>query len=256
MSIKSFIARRPIIATLIITALYLVLQGVVSVSTSFFSRTLMVRLFAVEIAGALFVAVLLTGLRWWREAGFTPPVQWRDLQLYLFPAALLGCASLALIVVRPTVTPLQVISTAVLALLIGFAEEGLFRGILLRILMPGGALRAALLSSLLFGFIHLVNLNSGFDPTYVVFQMAAAFALALMYAALRIRTGMIWFVILLHAWQDFASILARGEIIVTQTYPPEMLTAALGLGAVYAIYALYLLRPGRVPRLQTLEPVQ
>jgi len=40
----------------------------------------------IALAGVL---VLVAALRWWRLAGFTHPREWRDLHLYLLPAALL-----------------------------------------------------------------------------------------------------------------------------------------------------------------------
>ena len=93
------------------------------------------------------------------------------------------------------------------AVLVGFAEETLFRGIILRALRNGtrheGAV--ALFSSLWFGFFHLTNLIVGSPATSVLNQclQASAFGIAL-YLARRAR-GVLVFAMVIHAVWDLSS---------------------------------------------------
>jgi uncharacterized protein len=83
--------------------------------------------------------------------------------------------------------------------LVGVYEEFVFRGYLLQTLRHGmGFWGAALLSSLLFGLIHLGNGN---DPWYIVLS-AATFGM--LYSLSVIRTGTLWFAIGVHAAFDFS----------------------------------------------------
>ncbi len=88
---------------------------------------------------------------------------------------------------------------------VGIFEEVLFRGLLLGTISraPIGrtALRAALVSSLIFGVVHLVNLpREGLGPT--IAQIAYAALIGVFFAAVRIRSGSLIAVIVLHALLD------------------------------------------------------
>jgi membrane protease YdiL (CAAX protease family) len=113
-----------------------------------------VRALAVSVVLAVGVAVLLTCLRWWGLAGFNGPRHWHDLRLLVLPAVLL---------VVPVATGFKAVTSGLLAMILvgealtGFMEEAYFRGIILRILRSTGALPAVLLSSALFGAVHLGN---------------------------------------------------------------------------------------------------
>ena len=49
-------------------------------------------------------------------------------------------------------------------LALGFGEEAMFRGVVLRALASVGWMGAAVLSGVLFGLMHLVNLRAGGQP--------------------------------------------------------------------------------------------
>jgi membrane protease YdiL (CAAX protease family) len=87
-------------------------------------------------------------------------------------------------------------------LLTGFREETLYRGIILRVLLPKGTLRAALISAVLFGLAHFSNLLVRSNPAIVAAQAVGAFCDGFGFAALRLRTNTIWFLIVLHAIHD------------------------------------------------------
>jgi hypothetical protein len=94
--------------------------------------------------------------------------------------------------------------------LVGFAEETLFRGIILRALRNGTRHEAAvvLLSSLWFGFFHLTNLITGSPLNAVLSQcvQASAFGIAL-YLARRAR-GLLVFGMIIHGLWDMSAFAA------------------------------------------------
>ena len=105
---------------------------------------------------------------------------------------------------------------AALTLIVGFAEETFFRGLILTTLLPTGAIRAVILSSLLFAAPHLLNIIGGlWDPAFTLVDSIAAFGLGITFAAIRLRTGSIWPVIGIHAFFDFTSLVSLGGITVT-----------------------------------------
>ena len=99
--------------------------------------------------------------------------------------------------------------TAILdaAVLVGFAEETLFRGIILRALRNGTRHEGAvvLYSSLWFGFFHLTNLINGSPVNAVLNQclQASAFGIAL-YLARRAR-GLLVAAMVIHALWDMST---------------------------------------------------
>lgn len=87
--------------------------------------------------------------------------------------------------------------------LIGIAEEGMFRGILL-----GGLVRrikpvqAVLVSSVFFSALHGLNILGGLDATEVVSQMGSTFVMGLFLTSMYLYTGKIVFPIVFHSMWD------------------------------------------------------
>jgi membrane protease YdiL (CAAX protease family) len=86
--------------------------------------------------------------------------------------------------------------------LAGVVEETAFRGILLTRLLPRGLWTAVLLSSALFGLLHVANLFLGSPWQTVLLQVTFAAMAGTGYAAMRLRTGSLWPPIVLHALFD------------------------------------------------------
>jgi membrane protease YdiL (CAAX protease family) len=63
-------------------------------------------------------------------------------------------------------------------------------------------MRAAVISAVLFGLMHLVNLFIRSNPAIVLAQCVGAFVDGVGFAALRIRTKTIWPLVLLHMLHD------------------------------------------------------
>ncbi len=171
-----------------------------------------------EAALSGYVIVLLSRLRWWREAGFEKAPSGRRLAaclpFLLLPALVVGANGIK------TADAGRVVGFTLFTLMVGFAEEGLIRGIVLRVLLPLGARRAVVLSSLIFGLAHLANVLQGVGLTTTIIQATYATLLGIGYAAARLYTGVIWPVIALHMLVDLSDVAGRGFSLP----PPRPLT--------------------------------
>ena len=190
----------------------------------------------ITIAVALaWAAVLLRG-GWAHEIGFTQTSEWSHLRLLIIPAVL---------ALLPLLGGVHGASAAMLTLMVvGYVatalfEETLFRGVLLGMFLQSGTSRAILISSLLFGLIHLQNVLFRDNPMMVFSQAIGVFCFGVGYSVLRLRTNTIWPLIALHFLTDFTLQLtnlplgAKIGLMVAQD------TALL-------IYGIYLYRRSRI----------
>ena len=95
-----------------------------------------------------------------------------------------------------------------LALCVGFAEEIYFRGVVCSIWLEKGAVKAMVISSILFGLCHLMNVLGGAGLTETILQIFFALAYGVAFALIFIVSGSIWPCILLHAFHDGCSFLS------------------------------------------------
>lgn len=188
---------------------------------------------------AVAITGLLTVLHWWREVGFNAPAQWRSLRLLWLPAVVA--------VVLPLLggvhgLPAKTAVYFIVAYLItGYMEEAWVRGLILRVLQPIGPVRAVLVSALLFALLHSANFLFR-NPAIVLAQMVGAFCFGVAFAALRLRTNTIWFLIILHMLHDLFLHITGFPVIPLDVVQDTILL----------IYGIYLLRDLRQP--QTVVP--
>jgi membrane protease YdiL (CAAX protease family) len=98
-------------------------------------------------------------------------------------------------------------------LFVGFSEELMFRGAILQAFR--GALSiwpAILLSSLMFGAVHSLNVFVTGELMPALIQSTGAFLSGLVFVALRLRTGTLWVPIVVHALWDFAIFTLGGAV--------------------------------------------
>ncbi len=133
----------------------------------------------------LFAICLLSYLGWWRETGFVRPTSWRIVMPYL-PLILLTIAAKTSDTITyglHAMTLTLVLLGLVVYLLGGFMEEAVFRGLVLRTLLPRGLTGALVISSLLFALAHLLNLLAGANLAATLWQVTTAFLIGIGYAA-------------------------------------------------------------------------
>jgi membrane protease YdiL (CAAX protease family) len=194
----------------------------------------------IEALFAGYVALLLTRLAWWREAGFTRPEVPRrslaTLPLFLLPLIVLAASG-----IKPAAGD-RVIEFVLFTVMVGFAEEGLLRGVVLRALLPTGPGRAVLVSSLIFGLGHLANIVTGASVSMTAVQVVENVFLGIAFAGACVYAGTIWPVVVLHALLDLVDVAGRGF-----AFPPPQPTAApvlvpIVLTVLCALFGWWLLR--------------
>ena len=185
---------------------------------------------------AILLAIVL--LRWtglWREAGFNRPIT-KNLRLLWFPL-FVGVLTLSGGVF---VSGFDALASAFLVVLIAvFAEELVFRGLLWRVLAPGGPVGAMILTSLLAGALALGRTATDGPWPEAVRITALAVCGGFTYAALRWRTGSLLPVIFVHAAFAFAVDVATLGAV---TYRITMALSTLG----FVAYGIFLLRNRQV----------
>jgi uncharacterized protein len=225
MNEKSFPLRRPYLFTflmeLLIIAVYLI-SGTAATLLKLGNSALY---FYANLALTVLGILLLSGLRWWKRAGFVR-AQGRG-QLSIFWLAFIPPV-VNLVIGGIHLPNLQVgLTFLVLALMVGFSEEVFFRGLIMRAILPHGAWKAAIISSLLFGLTHSLNVLSGSNSFYTLLQIGYALAIGFCFAAMAIRTGLIWPLVLAHFLTDLFGFWAGGlgsagvtsaEIIIAAVY--------------------------------------
>lgn len=180
--------------------------------------------------------VLLTWLRWWKEAGFNRPSRWGNLVLLWFP----------LLVVALTLSggarvsgPFLLAATVFVVLLTTVGQELVFRGVMWRAMAPTGLLKAVVVTSLLSGVLTLARTASSGPWPEAVYLTLTATCGGFTYAALRWRTASIWPPIFV----NFLLVLAIDVATVRlSVYPFLLLANTLG----FVVYGIFLLRNQRV----------
>ena len=91
---------------------------------------------------------------------------------------------------------------------IGLTEELYFRGIICN-MWKDTETKAIIISSVLFGLSHLLNVMGGTGLAETLLQMAFAFTYGVVMAFVILRTKSIWPCILLHAFHDFCGFITN-----------------------------------------------
>lgn len=199
-----------------------------------------------NITMAIGLLTLVTLAMRWRDLKFEAPKPPGSLRILWFPALylLLFAVLSAVLGLPPRDTTLFVLLNT---LQVGLSEEWMFRGVLFQGLRTRLALwPAILLTSLLFGSVHVLNVMITGELLEAVVQAIAAFLSGMVMIALLIRTGSIWVPIAYHALWDFGAFMASAGGNRTEQAAAFSLgwTAALPVLLVLPnfLYALYLLR--------------
>jgi uncharacterized protein len=204
-----------------------------------------------DLALSVIGIILINRLGWWGNAGYRTGIRFVQVPLFILPIAI---AMLSLAEGIRVTTPIAVIGFALLAVLIGVAEETFFRGLILTTLLPKGTIPAIVISSFLFAAPHLLNAVGGlWDLTFTLVDTFAAFGVGVTFAALCLRTGSIWPVIGLHALFDFTAFISLGGIEI-QTQSTAVILTSVIAGIILVVYGFFLLRRD-IEKERTVSPV-
>ena len=197
--------------------------------------------FLAEIVLAVLAVVLLTMMRSWRNAGFRALMSPKDLRLYWVPMFPLLPVLIALATGISRMRFSEVVFYLVLACLVGFVEEAFFRGLMLRSLSTLGLWQAAMISSAVFGLMHLQNLLFGADLAGTLLQVVYASAMGFGFAAVTLRTGAIWPLVVIHALIDFGAFVTSGEAGTVEISTTDVVVNTAYI-LVFVAFGLFMLR--------------
>jgi len=201
-------------------------------------------LYAIDKLGfAVALALVLTAGRLWRRCGFADGVSARSWGL-LWPLWLITALSAIQGFADPDAGSL--LGWLAISAAIGFGEEGVFRGLVIAALGPDQPRRAVLVSSLLFGLLHLAGLLAPVDYRYILAQAVAACCLGLVLGSVRLLAGSIWPGIIAHTAIDFFGLAAAGSVMNAMDFSIATLIALLGSAIVSLVWGTVLWR--RLPR--------
>jgi uncharacterized protein len=197
------------------------------------------------------LAVLAVATRYfgWSDLGFRRTSPWVSLRLMWLPLlVLLPVFGLALAIGLPQ--PPAIGFLALNTFLVALSEEWMFRGILFRALVGQWRVWPALvLTSVVFGSIHVLNGFSYSNLTQSSVQAVAAMMTGLLLGALLVRTGSIWPSVVLHMIWNFGLMLMTAGVanqpLLLQPPTLQSLLVALVFVLPNLFYALFLLRKAR-----------
>lgn len=257
LKLKTFATERPLVFSLLAILLGSLLtevpiKGMLASYVGVQSAHYLTLILEQGLVGGL-VFLLLARFGWLNIAGFTSPRQWRALWLG-WPLLLFTLINIEEGIVVDTSKPMLITLHLLTALSTGWVEEILFRGLVLTTFLQKwgqtrkGIYLSVLVSSVLFGAIHLMNFIQGRKPLLnTVTQITFAIFFGVMFSACLLRNRSIWPMILLHAAVDWAGTLR--EIAVggglRLTAPPMTLENALVsilITLPLCLYGLYILR--------------
>lgn len=232
-ALQTFIEQRPLLSAVTIFIVYLITATLFGLAAKAILPEYQPDFIALLGMSAV-VALALSALGWWKVSGFNFPTEWRDSRLMIVPFIIV--LGLPFLMGIKTTDAKTFIYLLIGYSLTGFMEEGLMRGIVLRALKPTGTTRSVVISSLLFGLIHIGNLLYR-NPMIVFAQMLGAFVHGIGLSAIRLRTNTIWFPVILHGLHDLALKYTNFPAI-----PLDVVQVTLLM-----IYGIYLLRGWKNP---------
>jgi membrane protease YdiL (CAAX protease family) len=208
-------SQRPIlVAVALLVAFELVANGATLLLNATTTLDGKVRDLVAEALLAALVIGLVAVLGWWRSTGFATPVaRWRNRRLLVLPFVL---------TLLPFTGGYKGVDGGTLGLLlVGYAlnsvaEDGMFRGIVPRVLRDRGLVTAIVLSSLLFGLAHFGNIVSRPDQSVAITaaQAFGSFTEAIGITVIRLATDTIWPVMLVHLLADLFGQLGGAPIVL------------------------------------------
>ena len=181
-----------------------------------------------QITISMLIVIVLSFTKFWRMAGFVKPTGW----VWLAWSSPLWLYTLSFFFI-PNATgvqaPSQLAILVLLATLIAFSEEGIYRGVLWEALRPLGTWPTVLVTSVLFGVVHALAILWGAPPVVALSRCIYAIGGGFVFAAVRVRTGSVWPCIILHAFVDsvFFAIMGGGFFDGSTGYDEKVLVGVM-----------------------------
>ena len=188
-----------------------------------------------NLALTIIAALLLTVMGWWKVVGFRSPDKPMLLLYYIVPFLPIVINLIPGVEVTSAVRLMEILA---ITLMVGFVEEAFFRGLMLNPLKGRGLWRAAIITSLLFGLTHAMNVLTGKSVAEDMAQIFYAVAIGFAYAALALKKGILWPLVLAHFLIDFFNFIQKPGF----TFPPFWnLLIVIGIAVIFTAYGLFVM---------------
>ena len=226
---RKFYETKPVLFAILWIVIYVVL--VAPLRGSYGDGSLQMLLGLVAVSAALLTVIRFLGIE--KELGMTRWLQNGKKLLWLLPMWVLATGNLwggAALRYDAVTTVMAVLSF----LLVGVAEEIVFRGFLFNGMRRTGKLPVAVVvSALTFGMGHIVNLLTGHATTETLVQMIFAVAWGFLFTFAYLKGGSLLPCIAIHSLIDVLSVFARDNVVAHWIIIVATVAAAL-------VYCLYL----------------
>ncbi len=205
---------------------------------------------------ALVILIIVDGLGLFKISRITGPGKWKQVWLawpILILSVLNGWSVFGGAEKVDTSSPGLLILFVLVYISTGLFEEFLGRGLIMTIMLhkwgktKKGIYSAVLLSGLLFGLFHLINLIMGRSTfIFVAAQVGYALFFGVFFAALMLRCNSIWIPVAAHAVFDicgnFNEVIINGSFGRLQETTPSNAMLVLLLTLPLLLYGLFILR--------------
>lgn len=232
--------RRPLLFALAIMAAVIIFSILTQALVSPFIDLIgldMINVLASVVVFSAF-AVLALSMRWWREVGYRAPSSKSSWTLLILPLVVAASLQNGITVTAPK----EILMVLAGAVLTGFLEETIFRGLILRAFLPKGVTKAVVYSTILFSLFHLLNLIAGEDLFLTLVQLGVAITTAVFMSAITLRSGSLWPAIIYHSVHDFVIWMGQGGLQMPIEPSTTWKIIMVAGQVVLCIYGLILLR--------------
>ena len=219
---------KPVLFAVLWIVLYVV--GIGSLRGSYGDDSLQMLLGLVAVSAALLLIVRHLGIR--KELGMTRWLQNGRKLLWLLPMWVLATGNLwGGIGVR--YEPINTLMAVLSFMLVGVAEEIIFRGFLFNGMKRTGSLTAAVIvSAITFGMGHIVNLLTGHATGETLVQIVFAVAWGFLFTFAYLKGGSLLPCIAIHSLIDVFSVFARDNEVAHWI----VIVATVAVALVYCLY--------------------
>lgn len=164
--------------------------------------------------------------------------------LLYIPLLIIGCISLIFGVSTGTSLTSAIIHSVEM-ICVGFLEEIIFRGFLLRGIALQNLKRGAIIASITFGIGHIVNLLNGQNVFDTVCQIIYAVVVGFLLTFIFLRTSSIIMCVIFHILNNCVTYFSTGEVLISKL--GESTAELVMLGLRLCIAAAYLFYVSRLP---------
>ncbi|MBR6572254.1 MAG: CPBP family intramembrane metalloprotease [Clostridia bacterium] len=233
---KKLYQKKPLLLALILIGIYVVLFSLSdNISTTIGVEKIITAPFSLLFSFALLL--LLTKSELLREFGLCKIEKPQKSNLFYLPLFLIILPNLVF-GFNLTLSPLEALLGVVTMLMVGFLEEVIFRGFLFKALCKDNLKTAVIISSVTFGFGHIINLLNGAEFFGTLLQIFYATAIGFLFTIIFHKTKSLWPCIITHSAVNSLSVFLNAEA-VSKT---QDILIALFLCVVPILYSIYIIK--------------